>query len=235
MTDAESTADWAEFSEPGALRARLLDAALPHAPFDGWSPATLAAAARDAGVSMDEARQAFPRDGLDMALALHARADRRLREELEAGAADGMKIREKIAFAVRRRLEIVAPQKEAVRRAATLFALPTNAPHGARALWGTADAIWSGIGDRSEDGNWYSKRAILSGVYSATALYWLGDSSPDSAETWGFLDRRIEGVMQFEKTKAAVNDNPLGRLMMTGPNLLMKLMRPPARRGGPEG
>ena len=121
--------------------------------------------------------------------------------------------------------------REAVRRAATHCSrLPLYAADGARAIWGTADAIWDALGDPSDDFNWYSKRAILSGVYGAVALYWLNDDSEDKAATWAFLDRRIDGVMRFEKMKASVNNNPLGRLMMTGPNWLMNRIRKP---GGP--
>jgi ubiquinone biosynthesis protein COQ9 len=119
------------------------------------------------------------------------------------------------------------PDREAVRRAGTLFALPMHAADGARALWGTADAIWRALGDTSADLNWYTKRATLSGVYAATVLYWLGDDSPGHQATWEFLDRRIEDVMQVEKLKAAVMDNPLARSLMAGPMKLAERIRPP--------
>ena len=90
-----------------------------------------------------------------------------------------------------------------------LFALPINAGEGAKAIWGTCDAIWTALGDTSDDVNWYTKRATLSGVYSSTVLFWLGDDSPDHQATWEFLDRRIENVMQFEKLKASVQKIPL--------------------------
>ena len=50
------------------------------------------------------------------------------------------------------------------------------------------------------------QRALLSGVYTATLLYWFGDDSEDSAATWAFLDNRIENVMSFEKAKAGLRD-----------------------------
>ena len=116
-----------------------------------------------------------------------------------------------------------------MRRGATLFALPVYAADGARALWETADTIWTALGDRSEDLNWYTKRATLSGVYSATLLYWLGDQSPEYAATWSFLDRRIEDVMRFETLKKQVRENRvLGRLM-AGPDWLAKQVRAPSR------
>jgi len=116
-----------------------------------------------------------------------------------------------------------------VRRGATLFALPIHAADGARALWGTADQIWIALGDTSQDVNWYTKRATLSGVYGATVLFWLGDDSPGHQATWDFLDRRIDGVMAFEKVKAAVNKNPLLKPLLALPNWALSQVRAPAR------
>ena len=114
-----------------------------------------------------------------------------------------------------------------VRRGSALFALPLYAADGARALWGTADAIWVALGDTSTDVNWYSKRATLSAVYAATVLYWLGDDSPDHETTWAFLDRRIADVMAFEKVKASFNANPFGKALMEGPLAILHRIRAP--------
>jgi ubiquinone biosynthesis protein COQ9 len=140
-----------------------------------------------------------------------------------------MRFRDRVAAAVRFRLE-AAEDKEAVRRGTTLFSLPMYAADGARALWGTADAIWSALGDTSEDVNWYTKRATLSGVYASTVLYWLGDNSPGHAETWAFLDRRIDDVMQIEKVKARMRENPVLSRLMAGPNWVLGHVRAPRRR-----
>lgn len=40
------------------------------------------------------------------------------------------------------------------------------------------DDIWHAAGDRSTDMDWYTKRALLGGVYTATELYMLTDYSP---------------------------------------------------------
>ncbi len=189
-----------------ALRERLLDAALAHVPFDGWSAATLRAAAEDAGIEPDLLRAILPRGIIDLAVAYHRRGDAAMRARLMTTDLSAMRFRDKVAAAVRFRIE--AAEREAVRRGAALFALPQNTPTGAKLIWDTADAVWTALGDTSDDLNWYSKRAILSGVYSSTVLFWLGDETPDHAATWDFLDRRIEDVMRFEKLKAQVRDNP---------------------------
>ena len=208
----------------------LIEAALPHVVFDGWSAECLSQAAQDAGIDPPEAKRLFPRGGVDMALGFHRLADARLKAELEAVDLSSMRIRERITHCVRRRIEVVAGDREAVRRGATLLALPVYAPEGARAMWQTADLIWNACGDDAKDYNWYTKRAILSGVYSATVLYWLGDHDPEFHPTWAFLDRRIEGVMRFEKTKAQLKDNPLARAAFALPAGLLGMIRAPGAR-----
>lgn len=209
-------------------RDTLLDAALNHVPFDGWSEATFRAAIADSGIDPTLAHATCPRGAVDLALAFHARGDQMMLNTIRASDTSGLKYSEKVAAAVRARLEVPL-DKEAVRRGTTLFSLPQNSAAGARAIWNTADLIWTELGDTSDDFNWYSKRAILSSVISATVLYWLGDESPAHQNSWDFLDRRIANVMQFEKLKAGVNKNPLLRPFMAGPNWLMKQVRAPVR------
>jgi len=193
---------------PDAVRETLLDAALAHVPFDGWTQASFDAAITDTGLGRDVAVAACPRGALDLAAAYHRRGDAAMVARLASEDLSALRYRDRIAAAVRFRLEAVE-DKELVRRAATLFALPQHGPEGARLIWGTADAIWNALGDSSRDVNWYTKRATLSAVYSATLLFWLGDDSPGNVATWAFLDRRIDNVMQFEKVKASLRENPV--------------------------
>lgn len=193
---------------------KVLAAALPHVAFDGWSAETLRAAVAESGVDAGLAAQAFPRGALDLALAFHRAGDADMLSALKKADLNGMRFRDRIAFAVRLRLEQVADEKEAVRRAAAFFALPVNAAEGAAAVWKTADLIWTALGDTSDDLNWYSKRATLSAVYSATVLYWLGDDSDGHQATWEFLDRRIDDVMGIEKLKAKARETPVVKDLM---------------------
>lgn len=210
------------------MKARVLDAALGHVPFDGWSERTLTAAIADAGVPAGLARSLFPRGGVDLALAYHARGDAEMAARLAATELTSLRFRDRIALAVRTRLELA--DRELVRRGTTLFSLPIHAADGARAIWGTADRIWTALGDSSDDLNWYTKRATLSGVYGATVLYWLGDDSTDHQATWDFLDRRIEQVMHFEKLKASFRENPLGKAWAAGPGKILESIRAPRLR-----
>jgi ubiquinone biosynthesis protein COQ9 len=194
-------------------------------PFDGWSERTLHAAIADAGVHAGLARSLFPRGGVDLALAYHARGDAEMLARLAAMDLSALRFRDRIAVAVKARLELA--DRELVRRGTTLFSLPMHAADGARAIWSTADRIWTALGDTAQDLNWYTKRATLSAVYGATVLYWLGDDSSDRQATWDFLDRRIEQVMQVEKLKASFRENPLGKAWMAGPGKLFESIRAP--------
>lgn len=208
-------------------KAKVLKAALVHVPFDGWTDGVLAIAAREAGVDDGLAKQAFPRGGIDLALAFHLAGDAALAGLLAKTDMSGLRFREKIATAIRLRLEIAAPHLEAVRRGVVLFALPQNAAEGAKAIWHTADVIWNALGDTSQDVNYYTKRATLSAVWSASVLYWLGDDSGDYANTAEFIDRRIENVMAFEAFKARFRDSAVGKMVMQGPGRIFERVRAP--------
>jgi len=190
------------------LKDRLLDAALAHVPFDGWSALSFDAAVADAGLEPVLAQGLCPRGAVDLAVAYHKRGDARMLARLAQTDLEEMRYSARVAAAVRYRLEAVE-DKELVRRGLTLFALPQFAPEGARLIWGTCDAIWAALGDSSQDLNWYTKRATLSGVYSSAVLYWLGDGSEGHEATWAFLDRRIDDVMKIEKAKHALGQNRL--------------------------
>lgn len=200
------------------LRPQLVAAMLPNVPFDGWTALARDAAADVVGVDRDIAAMALP-DAAAMVEAYIAHAD----AAMVAAMADcaRLKVRDRIRLALRSRLEAATPDREAVRRTLAVLAQPQNAGLAARSLWRTADAMWRAAGDTATDFNHYSKRAILGAVYSASLLYWLDDDSDDQAATWAFIDRRIDGIMAFEKTKASAKQalawvpNParlLGRL-----------------------
>ena len=206
----------------------LLDAALPHVAFDGWSQATFDAAVRDTGAVPAHAKTLCPRGAVDLAIAYHRRGDDAMVAALKKADLREMRFRDKVAEAIRLRLAAI-DDKEAVRRGTTLFALPHMAPDGAKLVWGTADAIWTALGDTSRDVNWYTKRLTLSGVYSAVVLFWLGDDSLDTQATDAFIDRRIDDVMRFEKFKADAKANPLTKPFAAALSRLTAPVKAPAQ------
>ena len=181
----------------------ILGAALPaDAAFDGWRPRALEATAARLGVDHRIAFLVFPGGALDMIDAWFASIDAAMLESLPPETLATMKVRERITALVEARIAIVAPYREALRRAQAVLAMPQNAPTALKLGWRAADAMWRAAGDTATDYNHYTKRAILGSVYAATMLVFVNDESEDWAETRAFLARRIEGIMRFEKTKA---------------------------------
>jgi ubiquinone biosynthesis protein COQ9 len=211
---------------PDSTREKLVEAAIPHVVFDGWGPQTFQAAVADSGVPEQMARVAAPRGSIDLAAAYHKGGDRAMIAALDDADMSTMRFRDKIAHAVW--LRIAAVDREVVRRGMTLFSLPYCAPEGVRLVWETADAIWSALGDTSDDVNWYTKRATLSAVFTSAVLFWLGDDSEGFSDTKAFLDRRIDDVMSFEKAKAGVRDNKALSALFALPNAILGSIKAPA-------
>lgn len=213
----------------GEIRDRLLEKILVHVPFDGWGEKSLSLAIRDTGIDKADARLACPGGARDLALLFHRRGDEEMAQRLRGEKLGQLRVRDRVALAVWIRIEAAIPHREAARKSMALFSLPLNSALGAKALWDTADTIWSALGDPSEDINWYTKRAILSSVYGASALYWLGDSSAGFEDTKAFIDRRIDNVMKFEAVKSRVKATPLSKAFMRGPGRILDLVRAPGR------
>jgi len=182
-------------------RERILLAALTHVPFDGWSKTALAKACEDAGLERDAWRGLFPGGVPDLIAYFHAYTDEKMLAVLAAETLESMKIRDRIVAGVRVRLELLGRHREAVRRLCAHFALPQNAAQGLKCLSQTVDAIWRAAGDEATDFSFYTKRATLAGVYTATLLYWLDDDSDGFADTFAFLERRIGDVMEMHKAR----------------------------------
>ncbi|WP_416462595.1 COQ9 family protein [Sphingomonas sp. VDB2] len=186
------------------IRALLAPALPRHAAFDGWRPPAVAMAAAEQGIDADIAALAFADGAIDMIDAWFASIDARMVEALPADALAALSIRKKIMALVEARLALLAPDREALRRAIAILALPTNAVRTGKLGWRAADVMWRAAGDSATDLAHYSKRTTLTAVYAATLLVFVDDESEDHADSRAFLARRIEDVMRFEKFKAKV-------------------------------
>ena len=190
-------------NDPDAeIRDRLADAVAAEAAFEGWSQVALSAAAGKLDLPPGEAARLFPGGPVQVLTQLSERADQRTVADLDKAGVEAMKMRDRIRSAVRIRLEKHAGNRESVRRGLASLSTPFHAGLALKLLYKTVDAMWYAAGDTSSDFSFYTKRATLAGVYSATLLYWLNDRSAGSEATWSFLDRRIDEVMAFEKFKA---------------------------------
>lgn len=190
------------------LREELAPRIAANAVFDGWSDRALADAADAIGIPFGRAKLAFPGGGVDMIDAWFASLDGEVERRNPVIEMAPLKVRERLGRLILSRLDIARPQREAVRRAFVKLALPLNLATAARLGWRTADTMWRLAGDTSTNFNHYTKRATLAGVYAMTLTIWLDDDSDGHIETRAFLDRRIEGVMRFEKTKERLKPHP---------------------------
>jgi ubiquinone biosynthesis protein COQ9 len=179
-------------------------AALPDVPFDGWSMAGLAQAARTEGLDATMAERAFPGGIGEAVLHFIDLADRMLAQDAAEADLSAMGLSGKVKWLIRRRLDRWVEHREAIRRAVTLLAVPNRVASAAQANWRTADLIWHLVGDHPSDFTYYTKRASLTAVYSATLLSWMSDESEGFSDTWAFLDRRVAELGQIPKAIKAV-------------------------------
>ena len=184
------------------LRLHLAPLIAEAAIFDGWSEDALVMAAEQAGVDPDVAHLAFKSGAMDMIAAWIETIDAAMGQALPQETLGGMPIRERIRSLIQFRLDAVRGQEESLRRALAIMAMPSNVPQALKMGWHSADVMWRLAGDTATDYNHYTKRAILASIYAATLAVFVDDDSEEKADTRAFLDRRIEGVMRFEKTKA---------------------------------
>jgi ubiquinone biosynthesis protein COQ9 len=176
---------------------KILAAALRDAAFDGWTDDMLHKAAKRAGVSEDAAHDAFPEGVLGLVLYFSEWADGEMLKKLPPKKLASMRVRDKVTAGVRARLEILGPHREAVAKSLSFLARPPRNIHLPKLVWRTADHIWRAAGDTATDYNHYTKRILLSGVLTATTLFWLNDDSDGREKTWDFLDSRIGEVLKI--------------------------------------
>jgi len=197
------------------LRLKLALKVGENAAFDGWTGKAVDSAASQLGVDQAQARLAFPKDQAEMVDAYIQGVDAATEAHFTPERVSAMKVRDRIRSLIWFRLETMGPAREAVRTGLSILAMPQNMALGARIAWRSADLMWRIAGDTATDYNHYSKRLILAGVFGSTLLAWLDDQSEGWSETGAFLDRRLAGVMRFEKWKAAWRGNDLHRPSLT--------------------
>jgi ubiquinone biosynthesis protein COQ9 len=190
------------------LRLRLAPEIAQAAVFDGWSPEAIRQAAMAADVDPDVAAYAFRDGAMDMIASWIAYVDAVMAAKHGPAQIAALPVRERIRTLVLARLDAITGQEEALSRAMAIMAMPQNAKRALKLGWHSADAMWRLAGDTATDYNHYTKRTILAGVYAATLSVFANDDSEGKAETRAFLDRRINGIIRFEKAKASLMRTP---------------------------
>lgn len=192
------------------MRRAILDEMLAEAAFEGFTSQSLKEAAKASDIDplaleAGLARRLFPAGIADVLAYWSEEEDRAMVRAFDDLNPKPHGVTKRITWLIKERIMGLDWNREAARRAAATLALPHNAPLGAKLVWDTADTMWRAIDDASTDFNWYTKRASLSAIYTATLSRWFADDGAVAEEpyskTWAFLDARIENLMQFEKAK----------------------------------
>ena len=197
LIEAAQRAAVTEFPGPierSEARDVALLAMIPLIPRLGWTVAALRAAAGP------DADLLFPGGAAEMVEAHADLGDRRM--EQAAGTIAATRVTARVRALILLRLEQSADEREAIRRGLSVLSLPRHRMAAVRSVARTVDTIWHVAGDRSADIGWYTKRAILTGVYSSTLLFWLRDTG--GHETEAFLDRRLVDVARFGRATGRV-------------------------------
>jgi ubiquinone biosynthesis protein COQ9 len=181
---------------PSPFKTKFLLTALPDVPFDGWTPELMARTADRLKIGEERLLVEFPEGERDLVLYFSFWATEETLKRLTKRKLADLRVRDRITLGVRTRLEILSPHKQAMAAALAFMARPPLSFFVPKLIWHAADKIWWAGGDTATDYNHYTKRALLSGVITATTLFWLNDSSKNHEQTWAFLDRRIDNVLK---------------------------------------
>ncbi|MFO1128631.1 MAG: COQ9 family protein [Rhodospirillales bacterium] len=209
---------------PDVDRDEVVRAVLPHVAFEGWSGKAVSAGLADLDLPEEAAQLAFPGGVSELIGHWSAMLDRQMTEALVTAVDEMVTLSpvERVARAIRVRLDACRWHREAVRRAISYLALPPSPPAAVRMTYETVNAIWYAAGDRSTDFSYYTRRASLAAVYAATVMFWLDDESEEQQATWAFLDRRLHDIGTLLRFRRRMTDS------------LSRLTRSPRFRSPPE-
>ncbi|KAG7523347.1 ubiquinone biosynthesis protein COQ9, mitochondrial [Solea senegalensis] len=199
-----------EYETEEQLQARILSASLEFVQEHGWSMEAIAAGAETLGLSSASTGM-FNNGAGDLVLHFIAQCNLQLTEilaeqhkQVQLGQAEPKHTSDLLRDAVETRLRMYIPYIQTWPQAMSILLLPHNIPDSLKHLSNMVDDIWYYAGDRSTDMNWYTKRAVLTGIYNTTELVMVQDSSEDFQDTWNFLDNRIQDVVNMASTAKQV-------------------------------
>lgn len=211
-----------------ATKKLILNAALGFVHTNGWSRQAISKGAESVNFP-SVANGLFPRGGIELVQFYYRQSNEKLVEHLKENISGTEKVIDPVKFAkmaIEIRLRMLIPYLKHWPQALGLMALPPNVPTSLANVLTLVDDICYYAGDRSVDFNWYTRRVGLAGIYKATELHMLQDSSVDFEKTWKFLERRIEEASLVHdflvKSDGATSylQNAVGSAFSTARNIL---------------
>lgn len=189
-----------------ALQKKIILKALPHIETLGWCREALQQGAIDAGLERNEVERVFEGQIYKALKVYNCYLLEAVKEEaLKDPGFTELGITDKVKYLVLLKLKIMAPSKGVARATKEFFRTPTNLPLSPQFGWETVDEIWEIVGDTSTDFNYYTKRGLLLGVYTATLAYWLKTEDPELTATRVFLEKRLEETKKIAKAKQEIS------------------------------
>ncbi|KAI7868359.1 COQ9-domain-containing protein [Spinellus fusiger] len=184
-------------SEGKDVQNTLLKATLPHVKEHGWSLQSMQLGAASLNYP-SVAHGVFPKGGASLVDAFLKECRQQFivsaEERKNTGQLEGYTVNEKVKMLTMMRLALLKPYAQQWPEALSIMALPSNVGMSLGHLAELVDDIYFYAGDKSPDMGWYTKRASLAAIYSATELFMTQDMTPNHAETFRFLNRRLDDV-----------------------------------------
>ena len=199
------------------VKQKLVDQAIKNVIFEGWTWNAINSSASFLDIEKDALKEILPNGPRDLVREFVTSLDSQMLARISKLKLEGMPIRMRIYTAVKIRIELYKHYKEQIRGLISYLSFPGNITFGTSLTFKTVSKIWYAVGDESTDFSYYTKRGLLTAIYSATLLYWLSDDSKDSEDTWSFLERRIEDVMKIPKIKAGFKDGVILKKILSIP------------------
>lgn len=193
---------------------KILLQLLKNVPFDGWTWDALYNSAVDLKMfksDLTEKDKSSLRDIYDNKMVnaikkFNDYLDDEMKKKFKKTNLVNQKIPVKIKNLIMFRLNSSYEYKDAIRSSIGIMSFPRNSKFALKMLYKTCDDIWRTSNDKSTDFSFYTKRLVLSGVYTSTLFYWLNENNIVKVEN--FLDRRLNDIHRFGKIKSLSSGFP---------------------------
>ena len=122
-----------------------------------------------------------------------------LKNSIEEEDLSALRTHEKIRKIIELHFISIEPHKKALRSILHRGSLLSSPITFTNMLYQTVSHMWYAAGDQSTDYNFYTKRLILSAVYTPTLFYWLEGNNLE--ETMKYCDKKLSQVSKVPKLK----------------------------------
>ena len=193
---------------------KILLQLLKNVPFDGWTWDALYNSAIDLNIFKNDLtekdksnlRNHYDNEIVNAIKKFNDYLDNEMIKKFKKAKLVNQKIPVKIKNLIMFRLNTSYEYKDAIRSSISIMSFPRNSKLALKMLYKTCDEMWRASNDKSTDFSFYTKRLVLSGVYTSTLFYWLNEN--DSKKVENFLDRRLYDIHRFGKIKTLSNGFP---------------------------